>query len=274
MPCFKMPLTLLLFGFLPLAAQAADSLVGEKVFLKATARPRVGSQEIDPNLIALPAAVEAENGDWLWIGRAWVRRSDALTAAQALDHYSEQIRQNPSDAAAWSNRAAVHIAKGEYAGAIQDIGEAIRLEPRAADAYANRGWARGKAGDYDGAIKDLSQALKLHPADGLAYGNSAWIRATCPLERYRDGAKAVLNATKACELSQWKDWNDLDTLAAAYAEKGDFEQATRWATKAVALAPAADKSKVQARLELYQANQPFRDRPNVELPMPSDAREK
>jgi tetratricopeptide (TPR) repeat protein len=277
MPRSQLSLAIALIGFMPLAAAAAGSLVGQPVFLKSTARPRVGSQEVDPNLIALPATVGAENGDWLWIGSAWIRRSDALTAQEALAYYSEQVRKNPADAAGWSNRAAVHSAAEDYSAAIKDIGEAIRLDPRSSDAFANRGWARAKMGDYRSAIEDLSQALKLNPNNGLALGNSAWIRATAYDKAYRNGAKAVANATRANELSGGKDWNDADTLAAAYAEKGDksdFEQAIRWATKALELAPAAEKPKVQARLESYQAGSPFRDKPSVDLPMPSDAVEK
>jgi hypothetical protein len=65
-------------------------------------------------------------------------------------------------------------------------------------------------------------------------------------------------ATRACELSQWKDFSYLDTLAASYAEVGDFKAAVKWQTKAIELAFTGFKSQLRSRLKLYEANQPYR----------------
>ena len=56
----------------------------------------------------------------------------------------------------------------------------------------------------------------------------AWFLATCPESRFRNGSEAVSSGKKACEISHWKDSGDIDTLAAAYADVGDFEQATKY----------------------------------------------
>jgi hypothetical protein len=50
----------------------------------------------------------------------------------------------------------------------------------------------------------------------------------------------------------------LDTLATAYAESGDFEEAVKWATKAVEMVSEKERPEVQSRLELFKARQPFR----------------
>ena len=57
--------------------------------------------------------------------------------------------------------------------------------------------------------------------------------AACPEAKYRDGRKAVESATRACELTEWKRSEFLDTLAAAYAESGDFDAAVTWQMRAI-----------------------------------------
>ena len=81
-----------------------------------------------------------------------------------------------------------------------------------------------------------------------------------PDAKFRDGKKALESATKACELSEWKDSYHVDTLAAAYAEAGDFDAAVKWQTKATALyEPGEDQKNAQWRLKLYQEKKPYRE---------------
>jgi hypothetical protein len=86
--------------------------------------------------------------------------------------------------------------------------------------------------------------------------------ATCPDARYRDGKLAVAAATRAAELTNWKDRNVLETLAAAYAEAGDFASAVHWQQRArerfVAMGFSPNFN--QDRLALYQASKPLRMR--------------
>ena len=67
--------------------------------------------------------------------------------------------------------------------------------------------------------------------------------------------QAVADATEANELAHWKDANKLDTLAAAYAEAGKFEEAVKWQTKAQELAGADNKADFGTRLEIEQVRQ-------------------
>ncbi|MGH7194615.1 MAG: hypothetical protein ACREJM_13945, partial [Candidatus Saccharimonadales bacterium] len=96
-------------------------------------------------------------------------------------------------------------------------------------------------------------------AQATTLNNAAWRMATSPDERYLNGERAVELATEACELTEWKRAADIDTLAAAYAEAGDFEEAIRWQMKAVELSVEQSmKKEAQARLELYREHRPYR----------------
>jgi tetratricopeptide (TPR) repeat protein len=53
----------------------------------------------------------------------------------------------------------------------------------------------------------------------------AWLLATYPDSKSRDGAEAVQLAERACALTDRRIPALLDTLAAAYAEAGDFSRA-------------------------------------------------
>jgi hypothetical protein len=76
---------------------------------------------------------------------------------------------------------------------------------------------------------------------------------------FRNGKKAVEYAIKACELSEWKDPNMMDTLGAAYAEAGDFNQAIKWETKYLETPDLSEKETTdgKSRLALYQAHKPY-----------------
>jgi tetratricopeptide (TPR) repeat protein len=95
----------------------------------------------------------------------------------------------------------------------------------------------------------------------ISYNRLAWLLATCGDDSVRDGKKAIELATKAGELVEWKDPDSFGTLAAAYAEAGQFQDAVKWQKKALehlqGLSPAAIEL-FQGRLKLYQAGKPYR----------------
>lgn len=102
-------------------------------------------------------------------------------------------------------------------------------------------------------------ALAINPDNPAALNRLAWLHATCPLEELRDGAAAVRDARRACELTGYQMPSYLDTLAAAFAELGRFDDAVYWQEQAIQLAPDELRSDYESRLPLYKAGQPYRE---------------
>lgn len=69
------------------------------------------------------------------------------------------------------------------------------------------------------------------------------------------------DANRAAELTEWSDFEVLDTLAAAYAEAARFDNAAEWQQKAIELAPEAQKEDYRSRLKLYREGKPYRSEP-------------
>jgi serine/threonine protein kinase/tetratricopeptide (TPR) repeat protein len=96
-----------------------------------------------------------------------------------------------------------------------------------------------------------------------AYLNGrAWRQATYLAAELRSGPEAIENATKACELTNWQSPEYVDTLAAAYAETGDFDSAIKWQKKAIELLTDEQRSlhrpDFEWRLKRYESGQPAR----------------
>jgi tetratricopeptide (TPR) repeat protein len=179
---------------------------------------------------------------------------------KAIADYNEAIRFDPQSADAYNNRGLTWTKIGEYDKAIADYTEAIRLDPQDARAYNNRGVAWKRKGNYYEAIANYTEAIRLDPESAIRYSTLAWLLATCPDGKYRDGAKAVQLAGKACELTDYTDANHLCWLAAAHAEAGNFDDAVAWQRKALDLASAGEKANMRMGLKLYEAGKPYHEK--------------
>lgn len=148
----------------------------------------------------------------------------------------------------------------DYDLGITEFSEAIRLRPDYEEAYNARGAYYDKGGKYDKAIADYNEAVRLNPTNEVPYHNLAWELATCPDAKFRNGAKAVEYATKACELTGWKIPFFFNTLATAYAEAGDFDNAIKWENKYLdSISSKDDQEKVRQRLSLFEQKKPYHE---------------
>jgi spermidine synthase len=180
---------------------------------------------------------------------------------EAVDHFSEAVRIKPGYSEAHNKLGDAFLAQGKLETAISHYTAALRIGPD--DALAHEGLAdalaaQGKTGE---AIEHLSKAVELKPDYVKALNSLAWTLATNGDARFRDGARAVELARRACELTDNRHPLLLDTLAAAYAESGEFDRARETATRAAALARSARRSEwardIEKRLESYNRGLPF-----------------
>ncbi|QYK04633.1 tetratricopeptide repeat protein [Shewanella zhangzhouensis] len=117
----------------------------------------------------------------------------------------------------------------------------------------------------DGVERNCGRAVEQFQlvGDEVSLGNVAWILATCPEARYRDGNKAVSLALKLLE-NDANDPTNLDNLAAAYAEQGDFNRAVAVQEKAISALELKKQADIKAeefhqRLQHYQQGKPYRE---------------
>jgi tetratricopeptide (TPR) repeat protein len=129
-------------------------------------------------------------------------------------------------------------------------------------AHSNRGITHSDKGDFDRAIADYERALQLNPGLSTALNSLAWDLATMPSASRRDGPRAVELAKQALVLNE-REPGFLDTLAAAYAETGQFDAAVQTQKKGVEMLkkiegmPKSVIEDFENRLRFYENNQPF-----------------
>lgn len=187
---------------------------------------------------------------WDHRSRIWIAKQDW---PRALRDVNRAIELDAKNASAYNHRGIVHLKTGHLQQAIADHTRAIEIEPRFDVAYANRAYVHKQIGEFGKSLNDYRQSLALNPDSHTAHNDLAWILSTCRDKSFRNGKQAVNHAQKACELTNFKNWNMLDTLAAAHAESKNFESALKWLNKAIEHAPESQLSELNQRAKVYRS---------------------
>jgi tetratricopeptide (TPR) repeat protein len=179
---------------------------------------------------------------------------------QAIEDYTAVIKLNPKHREAYNQRGYAYKRKGNSALALADYNEAIKLDPNRAVYYRNRGRTYQDMRDHAKALADFQEAFKRDPNEAGAMDGMAWIMATSSDSKLRNGKRAVELATKACELTKWKNASYIDTLAAAHAEDGNYAEAVRRQEEALLDAEfnKSDGPNARNRLKTYKSKKAVR----------------
>ncbi len=176
----------------------------------------------------------------------------------ALTDLQAALKLVPEYPEALNNRGIVHQKMQKLDLAIADFTAALKIDPRYIDALGNRAYTWQLKKEYPKAVADLEAAMKISPNTYEAINDLAWLLSTANDPGVRSASRSLELATRACEISEYKQWNTLDTLAAAHAENNQFDKAAEWLATAIANAPGKEKPRLQGHLELVVAKKPIR----------------
>jgi tetratricopeptide (TPR) repeat protein len=181
----------------------------------------------------------------------------------ALNYYREAVRLNPKSQFSHNNLGLVLVGLGHWDEAMGQFSEAAQLDADYAPPRFQMGKILLKQGHDAEAMPHFHGALRIEPDNLQMLIYLARVLAADENPQIRNGAEALVLATKASQLAGKAQPVALDTLAMAYAETGRFDEAVQTGQKAVNLARTAgqkdDAAIMQQRLELYQKHQPWRE---------------
>jgi protein O-mannosyl-transferase len=182
---------------------------------------------------------------------------------EAYQLYLQSVRVEPDFPLGQFNLGMILLEEGKPDDALPHLKIAAQLMPDDPRVQFDFGLFLSQHGQAAEAVNHFNAAVKIQPDSPAALDQLAWILATNPDSKLRDGKRAVELAQHACELTENKQADALTTLAAAYAEDGDFPNAIATTQKARALALAENQNAIVVKddllLKKFQAHQPFRE---------------
>ncbi|QDU91252.1 lipoprotein NlpI [Pirellulimonas nuda] len=185
---------------------------------------------------------------------------------EALEKLAEAAGNNPE---VRLQLAAAYADQSRYTKAIEQLDRVLELAPGTPIALRLRGDMYLSVGKHAEALKDFESSLAESPDDSGVLNNFAWTLATSPFDELRDGKRALEMATKAAEITEFNQAHILSTLAAAYAEMGEYDKAIEWSQKAIDMDREKNEGKLEGALsqELtnYKSKTPYRELKNDDV---------
>ena len=180
---------------------------------------------------------------------------------ESIKCFTEALCIKPNFINAHTNIGHVLALRGSLDEAAAHLAEALRLDPHSVQAHYDLGQVLAQKGKINEAITHFEETLRLTPDWVEPMNNLAWLLAASKETTIRNPDRAVGLAQRACELTNYKKPDLLDTLAVAYAAAGDFHKAIETAEKALALCRPSEqktlKEKIENRLALYKEGKPY-----------------
>jgi tetratricopeptide (TPR) repeat protein len=180
---------------------------------------------------------------------------------EAIKCFTEALQIKPDFAEAHTNLGFALTLQGSLDEAAVHLGEALRLDTNSEKAHYYLGQIMAQRGKINEAITHFEEALRLKPDWVKPMNDLAWFLAASKKTTAYNPDKAVRLAQRACELTNYKKPDLLDTLAVAYAAAGSFSKAIETAEKALELCRSPKqkmlKDEIENRLVLYKADKPY-----------------
>jgi len=178
--------------------------------------------------------------------------------------FMEGIQRLPKLAELYNNLAVFRVEQGKTREAVEAFQKAIELKPGYAEPYKNMGLLYLKNGEHRLAVPLIQRSIDLGYPDANLKNNLAWVYATSSDPQIRDGGKALALARGICEETGYKNPAFLDSLAAAYAETGDYARAEEYQRMSIELLAHPEEGFL-ARLNAYRSKRPWRETNKIKI---------
>lgn len=180
---------------------------------------------------------------------------------EAIMHARQAVDIQPQSRDAQYDLAVALQLHNQIGEAIYHYREVLRIAPQWTDAHRNLGGALASVGQFNTSLYHFREAVRLRPGIPEPLAAMALILATHPHASSRRPDEAIRLAEQASELTQDQSAPVLDTLAAAYAAAGRFDEAVQTAERALVLLSSQPieglADRIRQRLELYKQKRPY-----------------